>query len=70
MTLDVSPADARRIFAARELGRLTAVLRTPTDEDDIQMLKEDAQSILGLVPPSQKRLSVQVIYADRLKAWP
>ncbi len=70
MTLDVSPEDARRIFAARELGHLTAVLRTPTDEDDIQMLKEDAQSILGLVPASQKRLSVQVIYADRLKALP
>ena len=70
MTLDVSPEDARRIFAARELGRLTAVLRTPTDEDDIQMLKEDAQSILGLVPSSQKRLSVQVIYADRLKGLP
>ena len=70
MTLDVSPDDARRIFAARELGRLTAVLRTPTDEDDVQMLKEDAQSILGLVPRAQKRLSVQVIYADRLKGLP
>lgn len=66
MTLDVSPDDARRIFAAREIGRLTAVLRTPTDEDDIPMPKEDAQSILGLVPSLQRRLGVQVIYADRL----
>lgn len=70
MTLDVSPEDARRIFAARELGRLTAVLRTPADEGDLHMVKEDAQSILGLVPSAQRRLSALVIYADRLKALP
>ena len=66
MTLDVSPEDARRIFAARELGRLTAVLRTLADDEDIPMAKEDAQSILGLIPSLQRRLGVQVIYADRL----
>ena len=66
MTLDVSPEDARRIFAAREIGRLTAVLRTAADEDDGPMRVDDAQTILGLAPGMRHGGGVQVIYADKL----
>lgn len=70
ITLDVTPEDARRIFAARELGRLTAVLRTADDEDETPAQTADAQAILGLAPAAAaanaRKGGVQVIYADKL----
>ncbi|MFO1465396.1 MAG: Flp pilus assembly protein CpaB [Steroidobacteraceae bacterium] len=70
MTLEVSPEDARRLFAARETGRLTAVLRTADDEDDEPRQVSDAQSILGLGSAPHERASVKVIYADQLGRRP
>jgi pilus assembly protein CpaB len=70
MTLDVSPEDARRLFAARELGRLTAVLRTPEDEDDAPGTADDASSILGLTRAAARRVAAQVVYADQMSTNP
>ena len=72
MTLDVSPEDARRVFAAREIGRLTAVLRTAGDEDDQPSIALDAGSLLGLsgAPSERKPGGARVIYADRLALQP
>ncbi|MBS0611601.1 MAG: Flp pilus assembly protein CpaB [Proteobacteria bacterium] len=70
MTLDVSPEDARRIFAAREIGRLTAVLRTVGDEEDQPAAVADAASILGLSSAPRQQGGARVIYADRLALQP
>jgi pilus assembly protein CpaB len=70
MTLDVSPEDARRLFAARELGRLTAVLRTPDDEGDSSGLADEASAILGLSRTANRRSGAVVLYADQLAMNP
>lgn len=66
MTLDVSPEDARRVFAARELGRLTAILRPAGDEDDPPSVAAQADQVLGLSTATRSMNRVPVIYADRL----
>ncbi len=66
LTLDVSPDTARKIFAAREVGQLTAALRSRADEESTPMQKTDALRLLGLAAPPPSSAGVQVIYADRL----
>jgi pilus assembly protein CpaB len=66
MTLDVSPEDARRVFAARELGRLTATLRAAGDEEDPPSAAAHADQVLGLSAATRPMTRVPVIYADRL----
>jgi pilus assembly protein CpaB len=68
LTIDASPKDAARILAAREIGQLTAVLRSPADEADIPMRRADALSILESrenSAPARVRL-VSVIYGEQL----
>ncbi|CAN5330334.1 Flp pilus assembly protein CpaB [soil metagenome] len=48
ITLDASPEDARRIIAAREVGKLTALLRAPGDRAPIAMQRSDPYALLGL----------------------
>lgn len=66
ITLDVTPEDARRVFAAREVGRLTAVLRTIADEERGPSVTADAQTILGLSPLPRRSTGTQIIYADQM----
>ena len=66
MTLDVTPEDARRVFAARELGRLTAILRPAADEEDPPSAAAHADQVLGLSAATRPMNRVPVIYADRL----
>lgn len=70
MTLDVSPEDARRVFAARELGRLTAILRPAGDEEDSPSSAAHADQVLGLSAVTRPMVRVPVIYADRLATRP
>jgi pilus assembly protein CpaB len=48
ITLDTLPDDAKRIIAAREVGKITALLRSPGDESSVSMSRSDAAALLGL----------------------
>jgi pilus assembly protein CpaB len=50
ITLDVTPQEAKKIMAAREVGKLTALLRAPGDNAPIRMASSDALGELGLGP--------------------
>lgn len=48
ITLDTTPEDAKRVIAAREVGRVTALLRAPNDASLVSKDRSDALSLLGL----------------------
>lgn len=48
ITLDTTPEDARRIIAARDIGKITAMLRAPGDRGAISLVRSDAAALLGL----------------------
>lgn len=63
ITLDTTPEDAKRIIAAREIGRVTALLRAPNDIGNVSSVRSDAHSLLGLVTGVvASESSVPVIY--------
>jgi pilus assembly protein CpaB len=62
ITLDTSPEDAKRVIAAREVGRVTALLRAPNDTSTVSRERSDALSLLGLGKTGQPVSSVPVIY--------
>jgi pilus assembly protein CpaB len=68
ITLDASPQDAQRVLAAREIGKLAALLRSPGDAANAFSSRRDAMSLLGLNDPERilgKEASVPVIYGGR-----
>jgi pilus assembly protein CpaB len=76
ITLDASPQDAQRVLAAREIGKLAALLRSPGDSANAFSSRRDAMSLLGLNDPERvvgKDSSVPVIYGggrDAMKELP
>ena len=63
VTLDTSPEDAKRLIAAREIGRVTALLRAPGDISNVSTTRANAEDLLGLAMPTAYGLSsVPVIY--------
>jgi pilus assembly protein CpaB len=63
ITLDTTPEDAKRVIAAREVGRVTALLRAPNDTGSVSRQRSDAQALLGLADGfSATGSSVPVIY--------
>ena len=48
ITLDTSPEDAKKVIAAREVGRVTALLRAPNDNGRVSGRRTDAQALLGI----------------------
>ena len=63
ITLDTSPEDAKRIIAAREIGRVTALLRAPGDITPVSTAITDGRKLLGLPDGDGKGISsVPVIY--------
>jgi pilus assembly protein CpaB len=63
ITLDTTPDDAKRVIAAREVGRITALLRAPNDTSSVSKVRTDAQALLGLATGvSSTGSSVPVIY--------
>lgn len=63
ITLDTSPEDAKRVIAAREIGRVTALLRAPGDLAPVATAITDANTLLGLPAQDGKGISsVPVIY--------
>lgn len=63
ITLEASPDQARRLIAAKEIGSLTALLRSPEDGGDATMARVDTEDLLGLRRPASSVVSsVPVIY--------
>jgi pilus assembly protein CpaB len=62
VTLDTSPQDAQRVIAARELGKITALLRAPGDTATVADTKNDAMELLGLGGVAAGRAGIPVIY--------
>jgi pilus assembly protein CpaB len=63
ITLDTSPEDAKRVIAAREVGRVTALLRAPSDISSVSKARSDALTLLGLATGlGSTSSSVPVIY--------
>lgn len=63
ITLDTSPEDAKRVIAAREVGRITALLRAPNDNGNISKARSEALTLLGLATGlGSTGSSVPVIY--------
>lgn len=66
ITLDVTPAEARRIIAAREAGKLVALLRAPGDDQPVALAKSDSLRLLGLGENTlDTATGVPVIYGGR-----
>lgn len=63
ITLDTAPEDAKRVIAAREIGRVTALLRAPGDIAPVSAQITDAHALLGLPADRGNAVSsVPVIY--------
>jgi len=66
ITLDAAPEDARRVLAAREIGKLAAMLRSPGDNGVLASTQQDALSLLGLGGDNTSSgSSVPVLYGGR-----
>jgi pilus assembly protein CpaB len=76
ITLDASPQDAQRVLAAREIGKLAALLRSPGDGASAFSSRRDAMALLGLNDPERAVAGdapVPVIYGggrDAMKELP
>ncbi|MFT0548092.1 Flp pilus assembly protein CpaB [Allopusillimonas ginsengisoli] len=66
ITLDTAPEDAVKLVAARQSGTLTAVLRSPSDEEATTVAaRGDLAGLLGVnKPPSSVSPKVRVIYGN------
>jgi pilus assembly protein CpaB len=65
ITLEASPQDAQRVLAAREVGKIAALLRSPGDTAQAYTQRRDALSLLGLgdsQPTIAGDRSVPVLY--------
>jgi pilus assembly protein CpaB len=77
VTIDTSPEQARLLIAARDGGKLTALLRNPQDRQPIAS-QVDAAALLGLTDArpvasgghARARHAVPVLYGTTLKAAP
>jgi pilus assembly protein CpaB len=67
ITLEAGADDAQRVLAARDVGRLAAVLRAPGDRARQPAARHDAMALLGLTDPapSSRGPRVPVLYGNR-----
>jgi pilus assembly protein CpaB len=67
LTLEAAADDAQRVLAAREMGKLAAVLRAPGDRATQSSARRDALTLLGLGDPAAlpDEGTVPVLYGNR-----
>jgi pilus assembly protein CpaB len=67
LTLEAAADDAQRVLAAREVGKLSAVLRAPGDRAMHTSARRDALALLDLVDlaPLPDESTVPVLYGNR-----
>ncbi|HET9642450.1 MAG TPA: Flp pilus assembly protein CpaB [Burkholderiaceae bacterium] len=70
ITLETSPEDAQRVLAAREVGKLAALLRSPGDNASASGARRDAMALLGIggLPRQGESDAVPVLYGGRNSA--
>ncbi|HKO68784.1 MAG TPA: Flp pilus assembly protein CpaB [Burkholderiaceae bacterium] len=70
ITLDVNAEQARQVIAAREIGKITALLRAPGDRGAVSGSRDDAAALLGLASPAPfvARRGVQIIYGGTARS--
>jgi pilus assembly protein CpaB len=70
VTIDTTPAQAQNLIVARDIGKLTALLRNPDDNQPIGADVNDLASLLGMqgkpkaAASGQARRAVPVIYGN------
>ena len=64
ITLEATPEDAQRVLAAREVGKVAAVLRSPGDSAVGTNTRQDSLALLGLggPAPATESTGVPVMY--------
>lgn len=62
ITLDASPDEAQKVLAAREIGKLAALLRAPGDALRTPSERREAMALLGIGPDIRVESSVPVLY--------
>jgi pilus assembly protein CpaB len=67
ITLEATPEDATRVLAAREVGKVAAVLRSPGDSAVGASTRRDSLALLGLGGPAPvtESTGVPVMYGGR-----
>jgi pilus assembly protein CpaB len=67
ITLEAGPEEAQRVLAAREIGKVAAVLRPPGDNAIHSAARRDALALLGIGGAAQapEESSVPVLYGNR-----
>ena len=66
ITLDVSPEDAVKLVAARQAGKVTAMLRHPADDQATRAAaRGNLAALLGIEQTTRNKPDVPVIYGDR-----
>jgi pilus assembly protein CpaB len=65
ITLEASPEDAQRVLAAREVGKLAALLRSPGDTQPAFSAKGDAMALLGLAADGDLGGGIPVLYGGK-----
>ncbi len=67
ITLEADPEDAQRVLAAREIGKLAALLRAPGDAAQGASRRRDAMALLGIgdAAPASEGGGVPVLYGGR-----
>ena len=67
ITLEASPEDAQRVLAAREVGKVAAVLRSPGDTAVGSSARQDSLALLGLGGAAQapETTGVPVMYGGK-----
>lgn len=71
ITLDATPEDAQRVLAAREVGKVAALLRAPGDDARSPGAQRDALALLGLgADRSAADGGIPVLYGGRSSAAP
>lgn len=69
ITLEASPDEAQRVLAAREIGKLAALLRAPGDVASGKAARRDAMALLGIGDPEDPEAGgVPVLYGGRAGA--
>ncbi|WP_341669520.1 Flp pilus assembly protein CpaB [Alcaligenes sp. SDU_A2] len=66
LTLDVGPDEALKLLAARQHGRITALLRHPDDQSPYQAaVRGELADILGLGASGRAGRRIEVLYGNR-----
>ena len=65
VTMAVKPTDAARITHARAIGKLTLIVRSPSDDDEAKIARITKASLLGLAAPARGDRAAEIILGGK-----